>query len=202
LKNLKYLFTIVALLISSVAISAPRYVSDDIYIYLHSGPSLEFRITGTVKSGDRVETLKYNKATKFTRIKTSHGKVGWVKNSELQTNLTAKLLLPKVQKDLKLAQDKLANIANKNKQKMAGNVDTIIQQEKLITNLRRERSSLQNSIMELKERNLELDLLQSTKDDRVKMEWMINGGGVLIFGLIIGLILPFIPRRKKRRENW
>jgi SH3 domain protein len=202
LKKLKYLFTITALLISSVTISATRYVSDDIYIYLHSGPNLDFRIIGTVKSGERVNTLEYNTETKFMRIKTPQGKVGWVKNSELQANLTAKLLLPKVQKDLKSIQNKLANIAKKNKEKMADNIDTITQQEKLITNLRSESSSLQKTIMELKERNLELDLLQSTKDERVKMEWMINGGGVLIFGLVVGLILPFIPRRKKRRENW
>jgi len=202
LKSLKYLFVVSAILMSCIATSAPRYVSDDIYIYLHSGPGIEFRIIGTAKASDKVETLKYDKKTKFMQIKTPRGKVGWVKMSELQKSLPAKLLLPKVQEDLKTAQQKLANIASKNKQKMAKNVDTIRQQNELIANLKDEKSSLQTTILELKERNLELDLLQSTKDDRVKMEWMINGGGVLIFGLVIGLILPFIPRRKKRKENW
>ena len=107
-----------------------------------------------------------------------------------------------MQEDLKTAKQKLKNIHDKNKKKMATNIDTIDQQDKLIADLKNEKVSLQKTIMELKEKNLELDLLQSTKKDRVKMEWMINGGGVLLFGLIIGLILPFIPRRKKRQENW
>ena len=42
-----------------------RYVSDDVFVYIHSGPSLEYRIIGTLKVGTQVETLKYNQSTKF-----------------------------------------------------------------------------------------------------------------------------------------
>ena len=202
MKILNVLFATAAILLSSTAISATRYVSDNIYTYLHSGPSSKFRIIGTVRTGEKIKTLSSNKKTKFTQIKTLKGKIGWIQTSEVQNELPAKLVLPTVQEDLKTAKQKLKNIHDKNKKKMATNIDTIDQQDKLIADLKNEKVSLQKTIMELKEKSLELDLLQSTKKDRVKMEWMINGGGVLLFGLIIGLILPFIPRRKKRQENW
>ena len=82
------------------------------------------------------------------------------------------------------------------------NIQSITDKENLIAKLQSEKKYLQESIEELKAKNLELDLLQDTKDERIKMEWMMYGGSVLVFGLLIGLIIPFLPRRKKRRDNW
>ena len=72
----------------------------------------------------------------------------------------------------------------------------------IVDNLKQDKLQLQQEIVDLKARNLELDLLQETKDSRVKMQWLLNGGGVLFLGLIIGLLIPFLPRRKKRKNNW
>ena len=51
---------------------------------MHSGPSLEYRIIGTLAVGTDVNALEYNEETKFMQVKTNAGKVGWVKLSELQ----------------------------------------------------------------------------------------------------------------------
>ncbi len=182
--------------------AATRYVSDDVFIYLHSGPSLDYRIIGTIKVGASVTTLKYDDSTKFMQVKTQSGKTGWVNNKELQKSLPAKTMLPTVQKELKQAQAKLDSIAAENDKILAEKIQSISDKEGLITALESEKATLQLTIEELKARNLELDLLQDTKDERVKMEWLLNGGGVLLFGLLLGLLIPFIPRRKKRQNNW
>ena len=202
MKIFKYLTVILPLSLSLNLFAATRYVSDDVSIYQHSGPSLQYRIIGTLKVGSQVETLQYDDKTKFVQIKTVNGKTSWVQNKELQETQPANVLLPKVQLELQQAQEKLANIAQENEQEMQDTVQSLREKEELITNLTNEKQTLLQTIDDLKARNLELDLLQATKDERIKMEWLMYGGSVLFFGLLLGLIIPFLPRRKKRNNNW
>lgn len=182
--------------------AATRYISDDVYIYLHSGPSSEYRIIGTLKVGTQVNTLKYDEKTKFMQVKASTGRVGWMKAGELQDTLPAKSLLPTVQKELSASLLKLKNINKENAEKLADKEQLFQEQIILVDNFQQEKKLLQEEILSLKARNLELDLLQETKESRVQMQWLLNGGGVLFFGLLIGLIIPFLPRRKKKNNNW
>lgn len=202
MKKLNLILGMLSLTFCMNLFAATRYVSDDLFIYLHSGPSLEYRIIGTLKVGSPVTTLQYDNNTKFMQVRTSDKKTGWVKNEQLQEELPAKSLLPEIKQQLQTAQTKLANIAQENAQILAQKTQSIIEKESLIAAMENEKKLLQLTIDDLKAQNLELDLLQDTKDERVKMEWMMYGGSVLFFGLLIGLIIPFLPRRKKRTNNW
>lgn len=202
LKKIKFILASFALVLSFNSYSAVRYISDDIYVFLIAGPGTQYRITGTIKVGEKVNTLQYDKASKFMKVKTKQGKIGWVKNSELQAGLPAKIRLPAIQGQLNSSQNKLSSIADKNKKAQSSNMDQLSSQKELIQKLQSEKTALEDTISTLKSRNLELDLLQDTKEDRVKMEWMINGGAVLFFGLLLGLLIPMIPRRKKKMNNW
>jgi SH3 domain protein len=190
------------LMLSVNSFAEKRYISDDVFVYIHSGPSLEYRIIGTLKVGTEVNTLKYNKKTKFIQVKSSAGKTGWMKLAELQETLPAKSLLPTVQKELDKALQALNNISSENDQKLSEK--ELILQEKisLVTELKIETDRLNNAVIDLKSRKLELELWQETKESREKMNWMLDGGGFLLLGLLIGLIIPFLPRRKKRTNNW
>lgn len=202
MKNIKYIITALTLILSVNVFAETRYVSDDVFIYMHSGPSQDYRIIGTVNVGTTVQTLQYNEKTKFTQVKTSSGRTGWVKEKELQTTLPAKSMLPTVQKELEEVKAKLQNIEQENSKAVEQKVLSIADKDDLIGRLESEKATLQESIADLEARNLQLDLLQDTKDERVKMEWMLYGGSVLFFGLLIGLFIPFLPRRKKKQNNW
>ena len=191
MKTLKYIIATLSLMLCVNAIAETRYVSDNIFIYMRSGPSLKHRITGTVTAGTPLTILQNNGETKFMQVKKETGKTGWVEAKDLQKELPATILLPEVQKQLQEAETKLADITQ-----------SMTEKETLIVNLQNEKEYLQKNIEELKAKNLELDLLQDTKDERIKMEWMMYGGSVLFFGLLLGFIIPFLPRRKKRKNNW
>jgi SH3 domain protein len=200
LKLIKLFLLCLLFPISSFA--ATQYVSDELSIYMHSGPSLQYRIIGTIEVGTAVDTLQYNEKTKFSQVRTSTGRVGWVKASEIQTQQPAKSLLPALQKKYQESQDKLNTINSENEAANAEQTQAIIDKDSLIAQLDSEKRALRDTIADLKERNMELDLLQDTKDERVKMEWLMYGGSVLFFGMLVGLIIPFLPRRKKRTDNW
>lgn len=199
---LKPLKLLLCLLFSSTSFAATQYVSDDLAIFMHSGPGLEYRITGSIKVGTSVSTIKFDDKSEFMQVKAANGRTGWVKASEIQKQQPAKILLPKVQEELQISQDKLNTIDADNQADMAEKEQAIIDKDDLIAQFENEKKALRNAISELEARNLELDLLQDTKDERVKMEWLMFGGSVLFFGMVIGLIIPFLPRRKKQTENW
>lgn len=188
--------------LSTNSFSEVRYVSDNLSIFLHSGPSLDYRIIGTLNAGEQVNALKYDDKTKFIQVESSAGKTGWMKVAQIQETLPAKQLLPELQKQLQEAQQKLKTIDDENVASLSEKEQLFEQQIILVDNLKQEKSLLQQEILDLKARNLELDLLQETKESRIQMEWLLNGGGVLFLGLVIGFLIPFLPRRKKRTNNW
>lgn len=202
LKIFTYITTVISLMLCMNAAAETRYVSDDIFIYMHSGPSRDYRIVGTLDVGSTVSTLKYDQKTRFYQVKTAAGKTAWVKGDQLQTILPAKNRLPAIQKELQEAQTKLQNIAQENRGILDQQKQSIIDKDNMIAALDNEKNALQQTIITLEAANLELDLLQDTKDERVKMEWMMYGGSVLFFGLLFGLLIPFLPRRKKNNNNW
>jgi len=202
LKTFKYIIATFSLILCANVNAATRYVSDNIEIYLHSGPSLDYRIIGAIKVGTQLSTLKYDEDTKFMQVRTPAKKVGWVKTSNLQAALPAATLLPAVQKQLEEANKKLETIASDNLKKTQEMTQSFSSKEQRLIDLEKEKVTLQATIADLKARNLDLDLLQSTKADRVKMDWMMYGGSVLFFGILVGLIVPFIPRRKKSQNDW
>jgi len=199
LKPIKFLL---CLLFSSSSFAATQYVSDNLTIFMHSGPSLEYRIIGSLPVGTSINAIKYDEATKFMQVKTTAGKTGWVKTSELQQQPPAKVLLPKIEKELKASQNKLKSINGKNKEKLSAKEKSITNKDRLIAQLRTEKKKLESSIAALEALNVELDILEETKEERMRMEWLMIGGSILFFGIIFGLILPFIPRRKKNNSGW
>jgi SH3 domain protein len=195
LKSIKLL--IFALFFPVTSFAATQYVSDQLSIFMHSGPSLKYRIIGSIEVGTAVNTLEYNSETKFSRVKLNDGQIGWVKSAEIQTEPPAKSLLPEVQQKLQESQSELDKLNGTGEYE-----GEINDKDNIIAQLDSEKRVLSEKIADLEARNMELDLLQSTKDERIKMEWLMYGGSVLVFGMLVGIIIPFLPRRRKRSDSW
>jgi SH3 domain protein len=195
LKSIK-LF-IFALFFPVTSFAATQYVSDELSIFMHSGPSLQYRIIGSIEVGTSVNTLEYNSEKKFSKVKLANGQIGWVKSSEIQTEPPAKSLLPDIEKQLEEAQNELDKLNGTGEYEGAIN-----DKDNIIAQLDSEKRVLHEKIADLEARNMELDLLQDTKDERIKMEWLMYGGSVLVIGMLVGIIIPFLPRRRKRSDNW
>ncbi len=202
MKKFKFIAVSFAFILSFNSYSKILYVSDNIYIYTHSGPGSEFRIVGRIKVGEKVNMLQYDQASKFMKIKYQGNKNGWVLGSNLQTTLPAQALIPNLESQLSATQKKLSALTENNKANQSDNLNQLASQKTLIKTLQVENSTLEKSVLTLKSKNLENDLLQKTRKQRIKMEWMLNGGGLLFFGLIVGLLIPMLPRRKKKKNNW
>ena len=67
---------------SSVVNAENRYVSDELTILMRSDKGVGFRILKSLKSGEKIRIIKFDKSG-YAKAKTQSGVVGWVLTSYL-----------------------------------------------------------------------------------------------------------------------
>lgn len=207
---------VLLLLVSANALSATRYISDELSVNMRRGPSTSYAITDLVKSGTRVETL--DKDNGWTQIRTPGGQVGFVLTRLLSSQ-------PAARDRLKEVEAKLGKLKKENKElraelskalhgsKKLGKLKReLVDENKKLKNKLDEIKRVSSNALQLKKQNKEyrekllalntrLDRLQAeNKALRSRRQGMKIGALILIGGVILGLILPMFRRRKK--GNW
>lgn len=212
----KLLLTFVFLTSTSL-LAAPAYVSDDLEIMVRSGKSPGHRIIATLKSGQKINVLERDRESGYSRVKLSPTREGWVLSRLLSKNPSAKTRVEKAEATLaslkakfKTSSEKLTLLGEQNGSLGSESGEL----KKLNTDLSRELNSLKetasNAVQILEERNqlqqrvitMEREL-ESVKreNDTLKssdaQDWFLVGAGVLLFGILLGFILPKLGWRKK-----
>ncbi|KXO11130.1 SH3 domain protein [Moritella sp. JT01] len=204
------LLTLVSL--SSVA-KETRYISDDVSIFMHSGPGTQYRIIGTIKAGEAVTYLQTNTNADFAQITTSKNKTAWIDGKSLSRQVSLKVRTPKLQAELAKTKDALAKISNKNSAAMAeltnANRDDLVSKEadiatqaNNIASLTAENTALTAEAVRLREENEQLSARLDTKEEDAQHRFIILGALILAAGLIAGLIIPSIRFRRKKNNGW
>ena len=68
--------------------------------------------------------------------------------------------------------------------------------------LGQENSSYEQKISALEEEIVSLNRTINGMDESNLMRWFTYGGLVAFGGLILGLIIPYLPKRRKRQDSW
>jgi SH3 domain protein len=71
-----------------------------------------------------------------------------------------------------------------------------------LTNFRAETSNRDAEVLERDKRIRELEFQVASMDQSNLMRWLTHGGLIALGGLIIGVIVSNLPRRKKRQSEW
>ena len=192
--------TFVALLLSTSLFSfaeeanvstTPGYISEDLIVYMHTGAGKNYRIQGTVNSGEQVQ-LTGNTNNDYSEIITDKDRTGWVESKHVSEKPGMRYVIADLNEQLASLQAEKSTVSNQL-------TDAINE----IDTLKSERSDLQNSISAL---NMDLTQTKSqlkNQDTDIKKQWFFNGAIVLGIGLLFGLILPrLFSKRKAQMENW
>lgn len=196
-----------------------RYVTDQLFIQLRSGPTNAHRILKVVQSGEHL--IYVGEEGDFTQVKTSKGIEGWVRtqylvnepvakenlilaNRELD-NLKAELVTTKSQRD-QLRQD-LENTKAERADASRSNSDLERELER-IKNVSENALALDDKARKLTLRNQELELQvetltaenQELRDDS-KDVFLLYGGGLVILGIVAGIVLPNM-RSRRSNSGW
>lgn len=167
------------------------YISEDLVVYMHTGAGKNYRIQGTVNSGEKV-ALTGNSNNDYSEIVTDKNRTGWIESKHVSTKPGMRYVIA----DLN---EKLASVQS-GKSDMTQQLNEATLE---IDALKSERSDLQNSISAL---NMDLTQTKSqlkSQDTDIKRQWFFNGAIVLSIGLLFGLILPrLFSKRKSSMQNW
>ncbi|HCM61960.1 MAG TPA: hypothetical protein DIT05_05360 [Morganella sp. (in: Bacteria)] len=179
-----------------------RYVSDDLSTYVHSGPSARYRIAGSLNSGEKVTVINVNNDTGFVQVRDSKNRDVWLPKEMLSATPSLKERVPAMEDEIKTLRGKLANIDGTWNDKTADIQNRVAASDDIINNLKKENDSLRNQVVVAKKK---LDAISVQLDDKQRdiiLQWFMYGGGVAGVGLLLGLLLPHMVPRRKKKDRW
>lgn len=202
------------------AVAEDRFISDELYVPLRSGPSSEHRIIHWgLPSGTALEVMAEDEAAQFTQVRTQNGTEGWIPTQYLMTEPIARDRLAQAQAEIERLEDLLAgdtsqlaaeleqvrNEAARN----AESAEAVQELEAELAEIQRVSASAvatQEDNLKLSEANAELrrerDALLEQTDQlqgNVQLWWMSTGAGLVVAGLLIGV---WLGSRSRRRRSW
>lgn len=188
---LRYLILFAALLIApaSYAAGQTRYISDDVYLFLHGGPGTQYRILGSVEAGQPVTFLGETQGT-YSKVVDIKGREGWVDSKMLSSQKSFRLLLPEVQAQLTKVKTQLADVQGSDTETKQALSDARQQ----LTQLKQQLASTTHERDEATAK-----LASIAKNERFEM-WQ-QGSFIAFLGLVIGIILVYLPRPQRRKKD-
>jgi len=199
---MRALLGILICLCAQQALADTRYVSDNIFTFIHNGPGTQFRILGSVKAGEPLEVKAVNNEAGFTQVVDGRVREGWIKNADLQGEISLRERLPQVQKELEELKARLQNLNGDNEKRFTEKNGKIAEQSKEIDSLKAQLASQSEEMGNLKEQNEALTRSYDNQEHDMQMDWFIRGGAMVGGGILLGILLPMLPRRRSRGERW
>lgn len=198
-----------------------QYVNDEQSFNMRSGEGLNYRVIGTLSSGEAVEVLSVNPASGYSRIRTADGTDGYVLSRFLQSEPTAEAQLAEVSArlaelernpdELSLELERLREehqalqaahqLAVEDKEQLEQNLGEVRHTAANAIRINRERRELQSQVEGLTLQVEELRQNNVEARNRENQRWFIIGSAVVVISLLIGFILPNIRFRAKRQAN-
>ena len=188
------IFALVGLIFFSQSILAAgqaRYISDDVYLFLHGGPGTQYRILGSIEAGQEISVLNETEGG-FSKIIDHKGREGWIETKMINTQKSLRMQLPELQAQLAKAQSKLAKNANSN--------DSNTQElDEIKAQLTKTETMLNQASAERDKANHKLASIEH--DERFEM-WQ-EGAMIAGIGILVGIFLVYLPRpRQKKKNSW
>ncbi|QPB42703.1 TIGR04211 family SH3 domain-containing protein [Rodentibacter haemolyticus] len=200
--------TLTKLLFSSVllgsavssAYAETQYVTENLNTYLRRGAGDQFKIAGAIQSGEQVNVLE--RQGKYSLIRDGKNREAWILTSELTSNPSSKLENPKLKAQIQELTLKLNHLDSDWQQRTVEMQRRTKQSEQQSSELLEQNSQLKRELEIIKNKNRDLEALLDAGKREIAIQWFIYGGSVLGVGLLLGLIIPHILPRRKRRDSW
>jgi SH3 domain protein len=179
-----------------------RYISDDLTTYTFAGPGSQYRITGSIASGEQVTVVEESSSAKYTLIRYSNGKQHWIPSDKLSKAPSIRTQVPDLKQQVKTLSDELAGINDSWNKKTTEMQAKLIENETTLVGLRNENGKLSGELAAARKKIDDMEIQLDDKQRSIIQQWFMYGGGVAGAGLLFGLLLPYLIPRRKSKDRW
>ncbi|APD88782.1 hypothetical protein BM524_02560 [Alteromonas mediterranea] len=177
--------------IADLEASSSHYIRDDLFIFVHTGPGRNYRILGSIEAGTPITVLARDNDAEFTQITDPEGRKGWVESKFVSNTMSQAEQLPIISEKLAESQSSLQTLQSDNAN-LRQQLNDARQQVSKLTTTNDEQAS---QIIRLTAK------VESANKDELVM-WFTRGGLVAGIGILLGVMLTYLPKRKRRSSEW
>jgi SH3 domain protein len=171
--------------------AANAYIADNLFIFMHTGPGRNYRILGSIEAGLPVTVLQRDNENEFTQITDQDGRTGWVESQYLMTQMSRRVEMPLVNQKINDVEQQLQQVTSQN--------STIRSQ---LDQAQQQISDLSTELEQAKSNNVKLQKALDDVDTDRLFKWLSYGGMIAGGGVLLGILLTFIPKRRRRNDTW
>jgi SH3 domain protein len=193
--TLLVLFSVYGLTLSGSAAaqeeSRPAFISDALFVYLHSGPSNQYRIVGTINAGQSVTYLGEDAESGYAQIQYEDNKTGWLPKEYVSYTPGLVSQLEQLKADYASHNETILELEQ--------------QRDQLNGQLNQAVAERQTALDQLEQANRAYDQLKLQVESTKTSIWqnpMVLGSIILLAGLLFGLILPLLLPKRRNSERW
>ena len=175
------------------------YVTDNAFYYLRSSPKHSVAQKGSVNSGDPVKVLEESNG--FSLIEDLKGRQKWIETKNLQAHESYKVQVAGLQKLNSELNAKLANIDTEQARELKslkGKYAALYDDNR---NAHATIQEQQKKISALEEENAELTSQVENSEQQIQTHWAKVGAAIMGIGVLLGLILVYIPKPHRRKKD-
>lgn len=207
-KSLACLFLL--LNFSGLANARTAYVTDSFEIPMRSGESERSKIVKMLLNGQLLTVLQDDPELGYSYVQTSNGAEGFILTRFLSAEPSARSQLEAVNKKLELLQEenkqlKAAHSANqdigKERDRLSTELSELQQTAANAIQLKQQRDQLQERVVGIERELQQLKRENQALADSTNQDWFLYGGGLSLFGVLLGFILPKLSWRR-RSSGW
>ena len=208
--------------VSSVAQAQTMYIDDTLYAPVRSGQGTQFRILHSgLRSGTAVTLLEQNEESGYSRVRTGQGIEGWIPTRYLTNQPVAADRLEAANRELEQTRAQLQDLQSKmgevseQRNQLSSREQQLEQQVASLTKELEEIKAVSANALNLDRRNGELQASNQKLRNEVEVltaeverleakresDFMLLGAGLLILGMIIAVVLPWLKPTKKN-DSW
>ncbi len=175
--------------VNSQTSQTPAYISDNLAVYLHSGPGNQYRIVGTLTAGSDVVVLSEQDG--YVQIQFEENRNGWLLKEHISYTPGLRSQLDELQNRFEQQSVRLTEL-----EQDSGQGQQVVQRLTL------ERDQALAELEQLKRTNERLSNELDAQQASFWQQPMVLGGAILLFGLLFGLILPKLIPQRRNSDRW
>ena len=195
---------------SELANAKTAYVTDSVEIPLRSGDSERSKIVKMLANGTQLTIFQDSNENGYSYVQASNGAEGFILTRYLTNEPAARAQLEAANKKLESLQEENKQLKSnhavsqeigKERDKLSNELTELHQTAANAIQLKQQRDELQERVV-----TIERELQQYKRDnqaltDSSNQDWFLYGGGLALFGVLLGFILPKLSLRR-RSSGW